>query len=77
MERTLQEIEEDIRKLEKMNQLLFDAWQDKMSEHFKQKCLGDMAQKWKDYIQNVEPLVRQLNKYEQDIKNLSEQIKQR
>ena len=77
MERTLQEMEEDIRKLEQMNQLLFNSWQDKMSEHFEKGCVGVMVQKWKDYRRNIEPLIRQLNKYEQDIKNLSEQIKKR
>lgn len=77
MERTLQEMEEDIRKLEKMNQLLFDAWHDKISEHFEKGCVGVMIQKWKDYKKNMEPLVRQLNKYEQEINSLSEQIKQR
>ena len=77
MERTLQEMEEDIRKLEQMNQLLFDSWQDKMSEHFEKGCVGVMLQRWKDYRKNIEPLIRQLNKYEQDIKNLSEQIKKR
>lgn len=76
MERTLQEMEEDIRKLEKMNQLLFDSWQDKMSEHFEKGCVGVMMQKWKDYKRNIEPLIQRLNKYEQDINNLSEQIKQ-
>lgn len=77
MERTLQEMEEDIRKLGQMNQLLFDSWQDKMSEHFEKGCVGVMMQKWKDYKNNIEPLIRRLNKYEQDIKNLSEQIKKR
>ena len=77
MERTLQEMEEDIRKLEQMNQLLFDSWQDKMSEHFEKGCVGMMAQKWKDYKNNMEPLIRRLNKFEQDMKNLNEQIKQR
>ena len=77
MERTLQEMEEDIRKLEQMNQLLFNSWQDKMSEHFEKGCVGMMAQKWKDYKNNMEPLIRRLNKYEQDIENLSEQIKKR
>ncbi len=77
MERTLQEMEEDIRKLEQMNQLLFNSWQDKMSEHFEKGCVGVMAQKWKDYKNNMEPLIRRLNKFEQDMKNLNEQIKQR
>lgn len=77
MERTLQEMEEDIRKLEQMNQLLFETWQDKMSEHFEKGCIGVMAQKWKDYKNNIEPLIRRLNKYEQDIESLSEQIKKR
>ena len=77
MKRTLQEMEEDIRKLEQMNQLLFNSWQDKMSEHFEKGCVGRMAQKWKDYKNNMEPLIRRLNKFEQDMKNLNEQIKQR
>ena len=77
MERTLQEMEEDIRKLEQMNQLLFDSWQDKMSEHFEKGCVGVMVQKWKDYKNNIEPLIRRLNKFEQEIKNLGEQIKKR
>ena len=74
MERTLQEMEEDIRKLEQMNQLLFDSWQDKMSEHFEKGCVGKMLQIWKDYRKNIEPLIQRLNKYEQDLQGLSEKI---
>ena len=77
MERQLQQIEEDMRSLAKMNKTLFDSWQDDLAKHFEQGCLGEMERQWKQFVSSVEPFIRQINKMKQDMERLQEQCKRR
>jgi hypothetical protein len=77
LKRDLQMMQEDMQTLGKMNQVLFNSWQDQMSQNFEKGCVGEMIRKWKEYVQAVEPLVRQLSDIEKRMEALREQSKRR
>ena len=77
MEKKLQMIEEDMQKLSKMNQTLFAAWQDKLSDHFSKGCLGEMERQWKQYVETLNPLLRQLQKSEDEMTEYRDSCKKR
>ena len=77
MEKKLQMAEEDMQKLSKMNETLFASWQDKMSDHFSKGCLNEMEQQWKQYLEAVNPLIRQLDKIQKEMAEYCESCKRR
>ena len=77
MGKELQLLEEDMQKLKQMNHTLFDSWQDQLSAKFSVECVGNMEKKWKEYNQYVESLFLQLHKIEREMKDLSNNIKNR
>jgi len=77
MKRKLQLVEEDMQKLSAMNITLFDSWQDDMSEHFSKGCLNEMERQWKQYIENITPLIQQLCKVEEDMQKFLQDCKRR
>ena len=77
LKRDLQMMQEDMQTLGKMNQVLFNSWQDQMAQKFSNGCIGEMMRKWREYIQYVEPLVRQLCDIEKRMETLKEQSKRR
>ena len=77
IKKDLQMLQEDMQTLGKMNQVLFNSWQDQMAQTFSSGCVGDMARKWKDYVQALEPLVRQLCDIDKRMEKLREQSKGR
>ena len=74
---TLQMMQEDMQTLGKMNQVLFNSWQDQMSEKFANECVGEMTRKWKECVQTMESLISQLCDAEKDIENLHERSRRR
>jgi hypothetical protein len=77
MEKNLQMAEEDMQKLSKMNETLFASWQDKMSDHFSKGCLNEMERQWKQYMEAVNPLLRQIKKIEEEMTEYHERSKRR
>lgn len=77
MEKKLQMVEEDMQKLSKMNQTLFATWQDKLSDHFSKGCLGEMEQQWKQYVEELNPLLRQIKKIEEEMTEYRDSCKKR
>ncbi len=77
MERKLQMVEEDMTKLSKMNKMLFETWQDDLAKHFSKGCLEEMELQWKQYKEFVQPLIRQLKKWEGEMNEYRERCKQR
>lgn len=77
LKRDLQMMQEDMQTLGKMNQVLFNSWQDQMAQKFSNGCVGEMIKKWKEYVQAMEPLIRQLSDIEKRMGTLKEQSKRR
>lgn len=77
MEKKLQMAEEDMQKLSKMSETLFASWQDKMSDHFSKGCLNEMERQWKQYMETLNPLLRQIKKFEEEMAEYKESCKNR
>ena len=77
MEKKLQMAEEDMQKLSKMSETLFASWQDKMSDHFSKGCLKEMERQWKQYLETLGPLLRQLKKFEEEMTEYRDSCKKR
>ena len=77
MEKIIQMAEEDMQKLSKMNETLFASWQDKMSDHFSKGCLNEMERQWKQYVESLDPLLRQLKKFEKEMREYRDSCKKR
>ena len=77
MENKLQMAEEDMQKLSKMSETLFASWQDKMSDHFSKGCLNEMERQWKQYMETLNPLLRQIKKFEEEMAEYKESCKKR
>ena len=52
IKKDLQMLQEDMQTLGKMNQVLFNSWQDQMAQTFSSGCVGDMARKWNRWCVN-------------------------
>ena len=63
--------------LSKMNQMLFETWQDDLAVHFSKDCLEKMERQWKQYKEFVQPLIRQINKYEKEMNECRDRCKLR
>lgn len=77
MEKKLQLAEEDMQKLSRMSKTLFGSWQDKMADHFEKGCLNEMERQWKQYLEMVNPIIRQLAQIEKDMEECRESCKKR
>lgn len=77
MEQKIQMAEEEMQKLSKMNEMLFSSWQDNMSDHFSKGCLNEMQRQWKQYVEAVTPLIRQLDKIETEMEEYRKNCKRR
>ena len=71
----LSQLEAHIQILDKMSGVLFEAWDDKISHIFKDKCVNVIKREWKDYSQQMTQLSVHLKMQMQELENNERNIK--
>ena len=77
MDKSIQMLEADMQMLSRMSKGLFEAWQDKLSEHFQKGCFDEMERHWKKYQNDAEQLLYLLEKNEKEVEQYLERSKKR
>lgn len=77
MEKILMLLQEDMHKLSQMNKVLFNAWQDDVSAHFEKGCLEVMENQWKQYLETIIPLCKEVSKKESEIESYRDGCRKR
>lgn len=71
----LAQINEQVQTFKRMNRILYDNWQDRAAEAFREGCTGKIEKEWNSIYNEVEQLLRQLRQMKQRIEELNRQSK--
>ena len=71
----LAQINGQVQTFKRMNRILYDNWQDRAAEVFREGCTGKIEKEWDSIYNEVEQLLRQLRQMKQRIEELNRQSK--
>lgn len=77
MKQILQQLREDLQTFSKMNQTLFEGWEDGRAKHFKQGCVDVIERQLKQFISSAEDHIYQINMWKERMEHEVEQSKRR
>lgn len=70
-------IREDLQRLSQINKVLFESWDDKNAESYKNSCIKVVEQQMRQFFEAVEPLCKQIKKIEREMQEYVDGSKRR